>query len=79
MSVLGDKRIGDHCFRPLGPRLVASSLSYLAPYILFQGWKYCSAMDMNEFFYSFISKDERERISNIEAFDEFEVSSTNFR
>jgi len=36
------------------------------------GWKYCSAMDMNEFFYSFISKDERERISNIEAFDEFE-------
>ena len=34
-------------------------------------------MDMNEFFYSFISKDERDRISNIEAFDEFEVGTKN--
>ncbi|XP_007933513.1 tRNA wybutosine-synthesizing protein 4 [Orycteropus afer afer] len=36
------------------------------------GWTACSAMDMNEFYRSFVPAEERWRIENLEPFDEFE-------
>lgn len=36
------------------------------------GWTACSAMDMNEFYRCFLPTEERQRIENLEPFDEFE-------
>ncbi|XP_006831947.1 PREDICTED: leucine carboxyl methyltransferase 2 [Chrysochloris asiatica] len=36
------------------------------------GWTACTAMDMNEFYHRFLPKEERQRIENLEPFDEFE-------
>ncbi|XP_076983785.1 tRNA wybutosine-synthesizing protein 4 [Tamandua tetradactyla] len=36
------------------------------------GWTACSAMDMNEFYRRFLSSEERQRMENLEPFDEFE-------
>ncbi|KAM9202776.1 tRNA wybutosine-synthesizing protein 4 [Dugong dugon] len=36
------------------------------------GWTACSAMDMNEFYRRFLPAEERQRIENLEPFDEFE-------
>ena len=33
-----------------------------------------NAVDMNYFYYELISKEERDKIDNIEKFDEYEVS-----
>ncbi|XP_008057822.1 tRNA wybutosine-synthesizing protein 4 [Carlito syrichta] len=36
------------------------------------GWTACSAVDMNEFYRSFLPAEERRRMENLEPFDEFE-------
>ncbi|XP_058915351.1 tRNA wybutosine-synthesizing protein 4 [Kogia breviceps] len=36
------------------------------------GWTACRAMDMNEFYHSFLPAEERRRVENLETFDEFE-------
>lgn len=36
------------------------------------GWTTCSAMDMNEFYRCFLPTEERQRMENLEPFDEFE-------
>lgn len=36
------------------------------------GWTACNAMDMNEFYRCFLPAEERQRVENLEPFDEFE-------
>ncbi|XP_072542727.1 tRNA wybutosine-synthesizing protein 4 [Salminus brasiliensis] len=37
-----------------------------------QGWDECVCLDMNQFYFSLLSQEERERVENMEPFDEFE-------
>ncbi|XP_030402631.1 tRNA wybutosine-synthesizing protein 4 isoform X6 [Gopherus evgoodei] len=37
-----------------------------------RGWAKCSVIDMNEFYASFITEDERQRVQALEPFDEYE-------
>lgn len=37
-----------------------------------EGWEKCHCLDMNQFYFDLLPEDERERIENLEPFDEFE-------
>ncbi|XP_066542635.1 tRNA wybutosine-synthesizing protein 4 [Hoplias malabaricus] len=37
-----------------------------------RGWEKCVCLDMNQFYFNFLSEDERERVEQIEPFDEYE-------
>ena len=39
---------------------------------LFQGWNDVVALDMNQFYFSLLSSEERDRVENLEPFDEYE-------